>query len=376
MTRPLQFVLRAAAIVVCLAVPAGEPARAEPDLDAVVEAHIEALGGYDRIKSIRTLVYSSGVYREGEFTGSGDAFMAFMRPYFRVVGNPESPGGYMEGYDGAAWEWLGNPGIVVRTVGHAAGATRRGADFEGRLVDWREKGSTVTLHPDGPDGAGIVEFDERPTYRLTVTTRDGFSRDYFLDRGSFLIVAERYTAPFHAFGEPVVRETRIGDYRPVAGVLRAHRYVATEIGTGRELSSMQWGRIEANRELPSTWFSPPVFTRTRLQRFLEHLYGERTDVEALLWSYAEFRRAWPEIDTRAGVETIGYQMLKMGEVAQAIALLEVNAEDHPESADSAFGVGRAYATAGDGARARIWLGKALALDPEHRRARKMLDSLD
>jgi hypothetical protein len=143
-------------------------------------------------------------------------------------------GGYMEGYDGAAWEWLGDLGIVVRTVGHAAGATRRGADFEGRLVDWREKGSTVTLH-----SGESVEFDGRPTDWITVTTRDDFARDYFIDRESHLIVAERRTAPFHAFGEQVVSETRIGDYRPVAGVLFAHRYVATEIGTGRELSSMQ-----------------------------------------------------------------------------------------------------------------------------------------
>ena len=255
-------------------------------------------------------------------------------------------------------------------VGHAAGATRRGADFEGRLVDWREKGSTVTLH-----SGESVEFDGRPTDRLTVTTRDDFVRDYFIDRESHLIVAERRTAPFHAFGEPVVSETRIGDYRPVAGVLFAHRYVATEIGTGRELSSMQWGKIEANRELPSTWFSPPTFTRTRLQRFLENLYGERTDVDAVLWTYLEFRRAWPGVDTRAGVETIGYQMLKMGEVEQAIALLEVNARDHADSADSAFGVGRAYAAAEERDRAREWLERAIALDPEHRRAKEMLGSL-
>jgi tetratricopeptide (TPR) repeat protein len=68
-------------------------------------------------------------------------------------------------------------------------------------------------------------------------------------------------------------------------------------------------------------------------------------------------------------------MLKMGEVEQAIALLEVNARDHADSADSAFGVGRAYATAEERDRAREWLERAIALDPEHRRAKEMLGSL-
>jgi len=368
MTRSIRLTLFA------LAVAAGAAAHAESsrdplEADRIIRDHVEARGGQAKIRAIRTLVYSQGIYKEGDYTGSGNGFMAFQRPYFRVVGNPESPGGYMEGYDGAAWEWLSDPGVVVRTVGHAAGAARRGADFEGSLIDWREKGSTVTLGEP-------AEFDGRPADRLTVTTRDGFVRHYFIDRASHLIVAERREAPFHAFGDPVVSETRVGDHRPVAGVLFAHRYVATEIGSGRELSAMQWGKIEANRELPSTWFSPPVFTRTRLQLFLENLYNERNDVVAVLWTYEEFRRAWPGIDTRAGVETIGYQILKMGEIEQAIALLEANAMDFPQFADSVFGVGRAHATAGNRERAREWLEKAVVLDPEHRRAREMLGTLE
>jgi len=74
-------------------------------------------------------------------------------------------------------------------------------------------------------------------------------------------------------------------------VLFSHRSIETEIATGNVLSQMQWSKIEANRELPQTWFSPPRYERTPLQHFLESLYGERTDREAVMWSYAEFRRA-------------------------------------------------------------------------------------
>ena len=86
--------------------------------------HIEARGGYERIAALQTVVYSRGTYSEPGYTGSGNAFMARQRPYLKVVGNPEQPGGFMEGYDGSSWEWFRDPGIVIRTVGAAAGASR------------------------------------------------------------------------------------------------------------------------------------------------------------------------------------------------------------------------------------------------------------
>jgi Tetratricopeptide repeat len=345
----------------------GTPAR--PDKDEIVRRYIEARGGLERIRAIQTVVYSGGTYSESEYTGSGDAFMAFRRPYFRVVGDPSNPATtFTEGYDGAAWEWYGGVGVVVRTVGAAAGAARRGADFEGALVGYRDKGATLVLG----DPATI---DGRPAYRLTLTTRDGFACEYFLDAESYLIVAERRTAKVHAFGDEVKSEARVGDYRPVAGVLFPFRFRETEIASGKVLNQMQWGKVEANRELPASWFEPPRFERTPLQHLLENLYGERTDREAVLWSYAEFRRAHPEIETAEGVEFIGYQMLKMSDTASAVALLENNAADYPERPSGAFGLGRAYQAAGDTAKARGEYERALALDPEHHRSARALADL-
>jgi Tetratricopeptide repeat len=338
-------------------------------VDEIVERYVAARGGLDRIRAIRTLVYSGGVYREADYESPGDAFMAFARPYFRVVGNPESPGAYMEGYDGAAWEWYADPGVVVRTVGAAAGATRRGADFEGMLVDYRRKGTTVELGES-------ADIDGRPAYRLLVALRDGYTRVLFVDAESFLVVAERSSAPVHAFGEAVTSEARIQDYRPVVGVLFAHHYVETEIATGRTLNEMQWGKIEANRDLARAWFSPPVFERDDLQSFVENLYAERTDEAALVWSYAEFRAAHPSVDTAKGVEFVGYQILKMGETDAAVALLEANARDHPDSASAAFGLGRALKSRGDLDGARTELERAVRLDPDHRRAAESLRELD
>ncbi|MDX1503456.1 MAG: hypothetical protein R3325_13935, partial [Thermoanaerobaculia bacterium] len=72
------------------AVPAGPPS---PTVDEIVSCHVAARGGLEAIRAIDTLVYRDGLYEEGEYVGSGDAFMAFARPFYRVVGDPDGPGG-------------------------------------------------------------------------------------------------------------------------------------------------------------------------------------------------------------------------------------------------------------------------------------------
>jgi tetratricopeptide (TPR) repeat protein len=96
----------------------------------------------------------------------------------------------------------------------------------------------------------------------------------------------------------------------------------------------------------------------------------------MLWTYKVFRRAYPEIDTHDAAETAGFQSLKMGQHEGAIALLERNARDYPNVATSAFGLGRAYATAGHPRDARTEFERALQLDPKYERASKALKELN
>jgi hypothetical protein len=346
-------------------VPQEEPG----DVDALVRAHLEARGGEEALRAIETLVYSQGTYQEGDHRGAGDAYMAFKRPFFRRIGDPERPGSFAEGYDGSTWEWYADPGVVVRTVGAASEAIRRGARFEAPFVRPEEHGTTIELGEP-------IELDGRPVVALDVTSRDGGRTTYYLDPESHLVVANRIRAPIHAFGEEVTTVSVWGDYREVAGVLFAHHYRTRDLATGEVLSEMRWGRIEANRELPEEWFHPPRFERTRLQRFLEQLYQLRSDVPALLWSYVDFRTAYPDVPTRAGVEFIGYQLLKMRDVDAAIALLEANVRDHPRSSSAEYELGRAHETTGDVESARYHYERALLKDAPDPRAEAALEALD
>jgi hypothetical protein len=87
------------ALLVSSAVPV---LAAELTADQIVDRHVAARGGAEKIRNARTLVFSGGTYREGDYVGKGTAFMAFARPYYRVVGNPElADVDIMEGYDGS-----------------------------------------------------------------------------------------------------------------------------------------------------------------------------------------------------------------------------------------------------------------------------------
>lgn len=84
------------------------------------------------------------------------------------------------------------------------------ADFDGPLVDYKEKGNTVEFL-----GHDVVDGDD--ALRLKVTLKDGDIIYYYLDPDTFLEIRKEVTE----FIRGSVRESVIemGSYKPVAGVM-------------------------------------------------------------------------------------------------------------------------------------------------------------
>ena len=360
-------ILKRAVWVLALSAVALGSSEDKISVDEIVQRHVQALGGRDKIGAVQSTI-THAEYREATFV-IPDAYVAKMRPYFRTICDPRKKlGDVCEGYDGSAWEWYADPGVVLRVVGAAAAATRHGAEFIDSLVDYSSQGTRVEL-------VGIDIFGGRRVYKLHVTLADGFEKDLFVDQQSFLIIGDRRSAPIHAFGEPVRSENRIGDYRPVNGVLFPFSFVEVEISTGKELNRLTIQSITINPNLSPAFFSPPSYSRTPLQQFLEQLFMERTDPVSVICTYREFRSANSESDTREGVEFIGYQMAKMGDYKGAIELLKANAADYPRSASAQYGLGRAYKAAGDLENARTAFRRAVQIDPAFKKASDGMNAL-
>ena len=249
--------------VICLIALSAVAFPSTPDkisVDEIVRRHLQALGGQDKVEAVRSTI-TRAEYREGTYV-QPHAYIARMYPYYKTICDPTQPlGDVCEGYDGSAWEWYADPGVVVRTVGAAAAASRHGTELIDSLVDYKSKGTKVELV-----GSGL--FEQKPVYQLHVTLVDGFEKDLFVDQQSFLIDGDRRSAPIHAFGEPVRSENRFEDYRSVNGVLFPFLFLEVEIATGKELNRLTVRSIAVNENLDPAFFASPQYSRTQLQQFL------------------------------------------------------------------------------------------------------------
>lgn len=80
-------------------------------------------------------------------------------------------------------------------------------------------------------------------------------------------------------------------------------------------------------------------------------------------------------DEEASVNELGYRLLGQGRHDQAIAMLELNAAAHPESANVYDSLGEAYEKAGQPEAAARNYRKVLGLDPSNANARSRLEQL-
>jgi len=336
-------------------------------IDALVARHVEALGGAARLRAITARV-ERGRYREGDLDIA--TYAAYRRPFFRVIGDPaKALTTIHEGYDGSAWEYYPDPGIVVRTVGAAAAAARHAAAFDDPLVDYRTHGTALA---DGGDAT----IDGHAARVLHVTLADGFAEDIYLDRASALIVAIERTVPMHAFGRRYRTHDEISDYRPEGGVLYPHRFREIDTATGKVLTESTITTMEINPDLPFTLFSPPGWERTPLQTMVQRIYDERDEAASAIATYRDFTAAYPADPNEVNaVDFVGYQTLKMGHADTAVALLTQNVAKFPQSARAHYGLGRALNEQGKVDLARAQFRAALAIDPAFERARTALDQL-
>jgi hypothetical protein len=335
------------------------------DVDEIVDRYIVARGGLDRIRSVRTLILRGPTRPDGR----PGRFMARARPFHYLVGEPSPTRDFAEGFDGSAWEFYADPGLVMRTTDAPAAAARHTAYFDDPLVSSLEPGWKI-------ERLGTEEIGGRPAHWLRATYPDGFQTDVFVDTETGLISAYRKAAPIHAFGEAVETETRVSDYRGLNGALFPMRFDEYVIATGEPLHDLGggWATAEVNAPLPLDYFSPPPEPDTPLARMLNAAYMTRSmPQEALAW-YRDFRAnpATAGIDTEAGMEALGYQCLKNGAIQTGVLLLEANLADYPDSAAAHFGLGRAYRAAGREAEAVVHFRAALEIDPTHRRAAEEL----
>jgi len=121
------------------------------------------------------------------------------------------------------------------------------AEFDDPLIGGLERGYAFELSGESARGEGKV-------FRLRVGRNLTESFTLLIDTTTYLIIT-RLEERLSAGGRRVPVVTDWSDFRPVAGVLLAHRIVVSM--DGRRVQETQIAEIEANPVLPRESFGPP-----------------------------------------------------------------------------------------------------------------------
>ena len=181
-------------------------------VDEIINKSIEARGGLQKIKAIKSLKLT------GKLTVAGPGIelpvtIQQKRPNaFRMDATFQGQA-VTQAYDGEIG-WQVNPFQGVSDPDKLAGDdlkdAQEQADIDGPLVDYKQKGHTVEL-------VGKEDLEGTPAYKLKLTLKSGDVRTVYIDAANYLElkVTEKRRSPG---GEQMI-DIFPGNYKPVNGVL-------------------------------------------------------------------------------------------------------------------------------------------------------------
>ncbi|HEY3250730.1 MAG TPA: hypothetical protein VGK25_06385 [Ignavibacteria bacterium] len=177
-------------------------------IDEIVEKHVQALGGMDKLSSIKSLKMT------GKFSGNGwEAPVTFtmkrpdmVRMEINFQGNAS-----VQAFDGTtAWEinpWSGKK-EADKMPAEGVKDMREMADIDGPLVNYKQKGYTAEL-------MGKDDMEGSEVYKIRLTDKDGDIRYFYLDSQTYLILKE--TKKRKIKEKETESETYYGNYQPIEG---------------------------------------------------------------------------------------------------------------------------------------------------------------
>ena len=195
--------------------------------DELVAKNIQAKGGLDKIKAVQTYRMTGKLVAGGGFTGAvGQENLRpnLVRETFSFQGLTA-----VQAYDGTT-------GWQIQPFGGRKDPQLMGeddlpdllidSDFDGPLVDYKEKGNTVEYL-----GHDVVDGDD--ALRLKVTLKSGNIIYYYLDPDTFLEIRKET----QEFVRGSVKETvtDLGSYKAVAGVMYPY-----SIASGPKTDPTSW----------------------------------------------------------------------------------------------------------------------------------------
>lgn len=215
-------------------------------VDELIKKNIEARGGLEKLKAIKTMRVTATIHAEGMTL---PLVLQIKRPGM-VRGDALFQGrALVKAYDGeTAWQINPFEGAMepAKLTGYDAKEMIGLGDIDGPLVDYKAKGNTVEL-------AGKEELEASPVYKLKVTLKDGDVKYLYLDAQNYLVLKE--TEKQKEDGKITDVESVYSNYKAVAGVMIAHAWETRVKGELDDRTSFE--KIEVNVPVDDSIFKMP-----------------------------------------------------------------------------------------------------------------------
>jgi len=236
-------------LVLLLAVFSLNLSASSQTAEELVNKNIEAKGGLDKIKAVKTWRMTGKLIGGGITAMSGQENMRpnLVRETFSLQGMTA-----VQAYDGSkAWQIqpFGGRKYPELMGEDDARDLLIDSDFDGPLVDYKAKSNVVEYL-----GHDVVDGDD--ALRLKVTLKDGDIIYYYLDPDTYLEIRKET----QEFIRGSVRENAfdLGSYKPIAGVMYPF-----SVASGPKNDVTQWqtvtvDKIEVNVPLDTSDFALPA----------------------------------------------------------------------------------------------------------------------
>jgi outer membrane lipoprotein-sorting protein len=231
----------AAAVLAGVLLAAASPASAQT-VDALVAKNLAAKGGLEKLHAIQTVKQTSTLDMQGM---KASIVVYGKRPNLLRQEITLGDKTIVNAFDGTT-PWMINPlagtDQPVVITGPQADMIRDQSGFDGPLVDYKEKGSTVEV-------VGHETADGRAYDHLKITTKDGQVRDVYLDGTTGLEARLVTKSPAGTF------EQDLSDYREVDGVTVP--FAIRTLVNGVEQSRITVQSVAFNVDLDDAMFAVP-----------------------------------------------------------------------------------------------------------------------
>ncbi|MEW6456281.1 MAG: outer membrane lipoprotein-sorting protein [Acidobacteriota bacterium] len=214
--------------------------------DEIIAKNLEKKGGIEKLKAIQSIKMTGKVISQAV---EMPMVMWAKRPNMLRIESTFQDKKIVQAFDGEKAWWimpfLGSEDPQEMT-GMQADSIKEQADFDGPLVNYREKGHKVEL-------LGKEDMAGTEVYKLRITYKDGKEKFFFLDTESCIELKQSETVDYQ--GTPLHVERFFGDYKEVNGILIPHSIEARVNNNPQSQITIE--SIELNPEIEDEFFKMP-----------------------------------------------------------------------------------------------------------------------